>query len=291
MHDILCSSVVYHVFKSGELFRFSWLNWTLNILHLEMDTENHICLIFSFIIRLVIVLIFLNTVVALTFFLRTFLVFSSNSLDICLIIVKLSEYQEPYPSISLIWFHLGRTYNKIYISSASILRFPFLNLISVCLTHHIFFELYYHQSLFLPAIFSVIMVCLNLKAIPILSNLNLWHFVFISPKKSLIFPPCWLRLNISFILFSHLLCSVFLMMHNVFHKAVYHPLLFLFLVHIVNILTWCFMPCWMRIATFNLTIAYLTFSQLLFCFSKYSADVKFVPFTLFFLALLKFCFV
>ena len=71
-----------------------------------------------------------------------------------------------------------------------------------------------------------------------------------------------------------------------FSKVVYHLLFFLFLVHIVNILTWCFMPCWMRIATFNLTIAYLTFSQLLFCFE----DVKFVPFTLFFLALLKFCF-
>ena len=83
-----------------------------------------------------------------------------------------------------------------------------------------------------------------------------------------------------------LLCSVFLMMHDVFHKAVYILLLFLFLVHIVNILTWCFLPCWMRIAAFNLTIAYLTFSQLLFCFE----DVKFVPFTLFFLALLKFCF-
>ena len=27
-HDIICSSVVYHVFKSEELFRFLWLNWT-----------------------------------------------------------------------------------------------------------------------------------------------------------------------------------------------------------------------------------------------------------------------
>ena len=99
---------------------------------------------------------------------------------------------------------------------------------------------------------------------------------------------CPLLIKTTFVSFclSMLLCSVFLMMHDVFHKAVYHLLLFLFLVHIVNILTWCFLPCWMRIAAFNLTIAYLTFSQLLFCFE----DVKFVPFTLFFLALLKCCF-
>ena len=43
----------------------------------------------------------------------------------------------------------------------------------------------------------------------------------------------------------------------------------------------------MGIATFNLTIAYLTFSQLLSCISKY---VKLVPFIIFFLALFKFLF-
>ena len=72
IHDILCSSVVYHVFKSEELFRFSWLNWTFNMLHLEDGYwKSYVFDFSSFIIRLVIVLFFLNTVVALTFFLRT----------------------------------------------------------------------------------------------------------------------------------------------------------------------------------------------------------------------------
>ena len=75
----------------------------LNILHLENGYSKSYLFVFSsFIVRLVIVLIFRNTVVALTFFSQNIFVFSSNSLDIFLIIVKLSEYQEPHPSISLI---------------------------------------------------------------------------------------------------------------------------------------------------------------------------------------------
>ncbi len=42
------------------------------------------------------------------------------------------------------------------------------------------------------------------------------------------------------------------------------------------------MPCWMRVTDFNSTFTYLTFSQLLSCFSKY---VKLVPLIIFFLAL------
>ena len=51
--------------------------------------------------------------VALPFLSQNIFVLSSNSLDIFLIIVKLSEHQSPYPSISLIWFRLGTSYNKI----------------------------------------------------------------------------------------------------------------------------------------------------------------------------------
>ena len=87
-------------------------------------------------------------------------------------------------------------------------------------------------------------------------------------------------------LLSHFVMQSFLIIHEISHKVVYH-LLFIFLFHIATILTCFMMPCDMRFPTFILTSMYLTFSQLLFCFSKY---VKFVPFIIFFLALFKLCF-
>ena len=65
----------------------------LNILRLENGHSKAYLFDFSsFIIRLVIVLIFLHVVVALTYFSQNIFVFSSNSLDF-LIIVKLSQHQ------------------------------------------------------------------------------------------------------------------------------------------------------------------------------------------------------
>ena len=62
----------------------------LNILHVENGCSKSYLFDFSsFIIRLVIVLIFLNTVVALTCFSQNMFVFSSSSLDIFLIQVFL----------------------------------------------------------------------------------------------------------------------------------------------------------------------------------------------------------
>ena len=78
----------------------------------------------------------------------------------------------------------------------------------------------------------------------------------------------------------------FLIIHEISHKIVYH-LLFIFLFHIVNIITCFYFALSYEIRHLYLTITYLTFSQLLFCFSKY---VKFVPFIILFLALFKFRF-
>ena len=112
------------------------------------------------------------------FFLRTFL-YLVPILSIFLIIVKLSQHQWPYPSISLIWFRLGTSYNKIYISSASILRFPFSKPnIGFSNSPEFLWTVLSSNSFTSPMKVSVIMLCLTL--IPILSNLKLWHLVCIT---------------------------------------------------------------------------------------------------------------
>ena len=75
------------------------------------------------------------------------------------------------------------------------------------------------------------------------------------------------------------------MIHDLFNAIVYHLLLFRYLFYIVDMRTCFIMPCEIRIATFNLTITYLTLNQLLFCFGKY---VELFSSITLFLALFKF---
>ena len=59
--------------------------------------------------------------------------------------------------------------------------FIFLNLISASLTHHIFYAQYYHRThLFDQRYFQKVSCVKSLNAILILSDLDLWHFLFIS---------------------------------------------------------------------------------------------------------------